>query len=77
VNSIASTRKIDKNHRGQSVTPASECRVASSDPAIATTKFWQKFFDLADRLGVPDDFMTDRSLESPKDREIHSRGKSR
>ena len=39
-------------------------------PAPNPARSWQEFFDLADRLGVPDDFMADRMLEMPKDRDL-------
>ena len=30
---------------------------------------WESFFELADRAGVPDDFLADRGDEQPQDRD--------
>jgi hypothetical protein len=31
---------------------------------------WTSFFELADRAGVPDDFMSDRRDEAPQERDL-------
>jgi antitoxin VapB len=79
------TAKLFKNGRSQAVRLPAEFRFEGKEVAIrkdAATgevilsstatpqKSWQEFFDLADKLGVPDDFMADRLLEMPKDRDL-------
>jgi antitoxin VapB len=79
------TAKLFRNGRSQAVRLPAEFRFEGKEvairrdaatgevilsPAIAPQKSWQEFFDLADRSGIPDDFMADRQLEMPKDREL-------
>jgi len=82
---MSQTAKLFRNGRSQAVRLPAEFRfegkevairrdAATGDvilsPTVAPQKLWQQFFDLADRLGVPDDFMADRQLEMPRDRDL-------
>ena len=39
-------------------------------PMLPAQASWQEFFDLADRLVVPHDFMADRELQMTTDRDL-------
>ena len=79
------TAKLFKNGRSQAVRLPAEFRFPGTEVAIrrdentgevilsATAglqKSWKEFFDLVDKLGVPEDFMADRELQMPVDRDL-------
>ena len=79
------TAKLFKNGRSQAVRLPAEFRFEGTEvnirkddktgevilsPTVAPQKSWQEFFDLVDRLGVPEDFMADRELQMPVDRDF-------
>lgn len=81
---VQKTAKLFKNGRSQAVRLPAEFRFAGTDvairrddatgevvlsPAVAAKGTWEEFFELADRLGVPDDFLADRELEMATDRQ--------
>jgi antitoxin VapB len=78
------TAKLFKNGRSQAVRLPAEFRFPGTEVAIrrdettgevilssavAAKGSWEEFFELADRLGVPDDFLADRELEMATDRD--------
>ena len=79
------TAKLFKSGRSQAVRLPAEFRFPGKEVAIrrdeATgevilspaptppTGSWEEFFQLADKIGVPDDFMADRDLEMATDRD--------
>ena len=79
------TAKLFKNGRSQAVRLPAEYRFEGTDvairrdestwevilsPAAGPHSSWQEFFDLADRLKITEDFMADRELEMPNDRDF-------
>lgn len=81
---IRKTAKLFKSGRSQAVRLPAEFRFPGTEvairrdpatgevilsPAPAPQGSWQEFFERADRLGVPDDFMADRELEMSIDRD--------
>jgi len=79
------TAKLFKNGRSQAVRLPAEFRFPGTEVAIrrdentgevilsptaGLQKSWKEFFDLVDKLGVPEDFMADRELQMPVDRDL-------
>jgi len=78
------TARLFKNGRSQAVRLPAEFRFEGKEvairrdeatgevilsPATAPKGSWEEFFELAERLGVPEDFMADRELEMATDRD--------
>jgi antitoxin VapB len=75
------TAKLFKNGRSQAVRLPSDFRFDGEEVFIRKDlvtgdvilsrrpESWQSFFDLADQIGVPDDFMADRGDAPPQNRE--------
>jgi antitoxin VapB len=76
------TAKLFQNGRSQALRLPAEYRFEGSevyirrDPSTGDVilsrrpESWQEFFDLADRIGVPGDFLTDRSDGPPQKRRL-------
>ena len=79
------TAKLFKNGRSQAVRLPAEFRFQGKEvairrdestgevilsPTVTPQESWQEFFDLADRLGVPEDFMSDRDQGMPQERDF-------
>ncbi len=79
------TAKLFKNGRSQAVRlpaafrfPGTEVLIRRDEvtgevilaPAVTPAESWQSFFELADRIGVPEDFMADREQELLEDRDL-------
>jgi antitoxin VapB len=76
------TAKLFQNGRSQALRLPAEYRFEGSevyirrDPSTGDVilsrrpESWQEFFDLADRIGVPGDFLTDRSDAPPQKRRL-------
>lgn len=76
------TAKLFQNGRSQALRLPAEYRFEGSevyirrDPSTGDVilsrrpESWQEFFDLADRTGVPDDFLSDRSDAPPQKRRL-------
>jgi antitoxin VapB len=79
------TARLFKNGRSQAVRLPAEFRFPGKEVAIRRDeatgevilsptglpqKSWQEFFALVDKLGVPEDFMADRELQMPVDRDL-------
>ncbi len=77
--------KLFKNGRSQAVRlpmafrfPGTEVQIRRDErtgeviltPTVSAGEGWQSFFALADRIGVPSDFMADRELEEFEDKEL-------
>ena len=82
---VRKTAKLFKNGRSQAVRLPAEFRFEGTEvairkdektgevilsPTVAPQKSWQEFFEMVERLGVPEDFMTDRELQMPIDRDL-------
>lgn len=82
---VRQTAKLFKNGRSQAVRipaafrfPGTEVAIRRDEttgevilsPRAGQTSSWQEFFDLVDKLGVPEDFMADRELQMPVDRDL-------
>ncbi len=75
------TAKLFKNGRSQAVRLPSDFRFDGEEVFIRKDlvtgdvilsrrpESWQSFFDLADQIGVPDEFMADRGDAPPQNRE--------
>jgi len=79
------TAKLFKNGRSQAVRLPAEFRFPGKEvnirrdestgdvilsPTAAPQKSWDEFFELVEKLGVPDDFMADRELQMPVERDF-------
>jgi len=76
------TAKLFRNGRSQAVRLPADFRFAGSevyirrDPSTGDVILsrrpdsWQDFFDLVDRLDIPDDFMSDRDISPPQKRKL-------
>lgn len=76
------TAKLFRNGRSQALRLPAEYRFEGSevyirrDPSTGDVilsrrpESWQEFFDLADRVGAPDDFLSDRGDAPPQKRRI-------
>ena len=79
---MARTAKLFQNGRSQALRLPAEYRFEGSEVYIrrdAETgdvilsrrpQSWQDFFDLADRVGVPDEFLRDRNDAPPQKRKL-------
>ena len=80
--SLARTAKLFRNGRSQAVRLPAEYRFEGSEVYIRRDPesgdivisrrpdSWQDFFDLADRIGVPDEFLSDRDNTPPQKRRL-------
>jgi antitoxin VapB len=76
------TAKLFQNGRSQALRLPAEYRFEGSevyirrDPRTGDVilsrrpESWQEFFDLAERIGVPDDFLSDRGDAPPQKRRL-------
>lgn len=76
------TAKLFRNGRSQAIRLPAEFRFDGSevhirrDPETGDVilsrrpESWQEFFDLEDRLGIPDDFLTERDDAPPQKRKL-------
>lgn len=79
------TARLLKNRRSQAVRLPAEFRFGCREVAIrrdeatgevilsataAPKGSWEEFFELAERFGVPEDFMADRELQMPVERDF-------
>ena len=76
------TAKVFRNGRSQAVRLPAEYRFDSSevyirrDPETGDVilsrrpESWNEFFELADRIGVPSDFLSDRGDAAPQKRKL-------
>jgi antitoxin VapB len=76
------TAKLFRNGRSQALRLPAEYRFEGSevyirrDPRTGDVilsrrpESWQEFFDLAERIGVPDDFLSDRGDAPPQKRRL-------
>lgn len=79
---MARTAKLFRNGRSQAVRLPVEYRFEGSEVYIRRDQetgdivisrrpdSWQDFFDLADRIGVPDEFLSERDQTSPQNRRL-------
>jgi antitoxin VapB len=79
---LARTAKLFRNGRSQAVRLPVEYRFEGSEVYIRRDQetgdivisrrpdSWQDFFDLADRIGVPDEFLSERDQTSPQNRRL-------
>jgi antitoxin VapB len=79
---MVTTAKLFRNGRSQAVRLPAEFRFPGSevyvrrDPATGDVILsrrpdsWQDFFDLVDRLDIPDEFMSERDLSLPQKRKL-------
>ena len=79
---MARTAKLFRNGRSQAIRLPVDCRFDGSevyirrDPETGDVILsrrpdsWEQFFDLADRLGVPDDFLANRNDAPPQKRKL-------
>lgn len=79
---MARTAKLFQNGRSQALRLPAEYRFEGSevyirrDPRTGDVilsrrpESWQDFFDLADRVGVPDEFLRDRNDAPPQKRKL-------
>jgi antitoxin VapB len=79
---VARTAKLFRNGRSQAVRLPAEYRFEGSevyirrDPESGDVVIsrrpdsWQDFFDLADTIGVPDEFLSDRDSTRPQKRRL-------
>lgn len=79
---MARTAKLFRNGRSQAIRLPVDCRFDGSevyirrDPETGDVILsrrpdsWEQFFDLADRLGVPDDFLAHRNDAPPQKRKL-------
>jgi len=82
---MAQTAKLFKNGRSQAVRLPLEFRFQGDEvsirkdeatgevilsPITPPEKSWKSFFELVDKVGVPEDFMADRELEIFEDRDL-------
>jgi antitoxin VapB len=77
---MARTAKLFRNGRSQALRLPAEYRFEGSEVYIRRDEetgdvvisrrpdSWQDFFDLADRIGVPDEFLSDRDNAPPQKR---------
>lgn len=77
---MAQTAKLFRNGRSQAVRLPADFRFSGSevyvrrDPSTGDVILsrrpdsWQDFFDLLDKLDIPEDFMSDRDLSPPQKR---------
>lgn len=76
------TAKVFRNGRSQAIRLPAEYRFEGSkvqirrDPGTGDVilsrrpESWKDFFDLVDRVGVPDDFLSDRGDAPPQERDL-------
>jgi antitoxin VapB len=76
------TAKLFRNGRSQALRLPAEYRFEGSEVYIRRDphtgdvvlsrrpESWQEFFDLADRIGVPDEFLRDRDDQPPQKRKL-------
>ena len=76
------TAKLFRNGRSQAVRLPAEYRFEGSEVYIRRDEetgdiviskrpdSWQDFFDLADRIGVPEQFLSDRQNDPPQKRRL-------
>ena len=76
------TAKLFRNGRSQALRLPAEYRFEGSEVYIRRNpengdvilsrrpESWQEFFELADRIGVPDDFLVDRGDAPPQKRKL-------
>lgn len=79
---MARTAKLFRNGRSQALRLPAEYRFEGSEVYIRRDfetgdvilsrrpESWQDFFDLADRIGVPDEFLRDRVDAAPQKRKL-------
>jgi antitoxin VapB len=79
---LARTAKLFRNGRSQAVRLPAEYRFEGSEVYIRRDPesgdivisrrpdSWEDFFDLADRIGVPDEFLSDRDNTAPQKRRL-------
>ena len=79
---MARTAKLFRNGRSQAVRLPVEYRFEGSEVYIRRDQetgdivisrrpdSWQDFFDLADRIGVPDEFLSERDQTPPQNRRL-------
>lgn len=79
---MARTAKLFQNGRSQALRLPAEYRFEGSEVYIRRDprtgyvilsrrpESWQDFFDLADRVGVPDEFLRDRNDAPPQKRKL-------
>jgi antitoxin VapB len=79
---VTRTAKLFRNGRSQAVRLPAEYRFEGSEVYIRRDPesgdivisrrpdSWQAFFDLADRIGIPDEFLSDRDNVPPEKRRL-------
>jgi antitoxin VapB len=82
---VAQTAKLFKNGKSQAVRLPAEFRFPGTEvairrdeatgevilsPTVTPQESWKDFFDLVEKLGVPEDFLSDRELQMPVDRDF-------